>query len=210
MQLTTPQGYDFFEAASAMQKEIRRGNEERAMYWALELGYRYPSYVWYRLCTIASEDIGPADNSIVLLISALRDNYILCAKKSARPGERIILAHAIIALCRAPKSRVADDLCVVVSHQIESEKVKLEIPDYALDFHTKRGRQMGRKIDDAGWDHWYDEGCKLTAEVPGLERLQKALPRPTQKIRPAKGKARCRCPRGQEKRARPHGDVRRG
>jgi replication-associated recombination protein RarA len=48
----------------------------------------------------------------------------------------IILAHAVIALCRAPKSRIADDLCALVSHRIESEHERLDIPDYALDFHT--------------------------------------------------------------------------
>lgn len=36
----------------------------------------------------------------------------------------------------------------------ESEKNRLEIPDHALDFHTKRGRKMGHVIDAAGWDHW--------------------------------------------------------
>ena len=45
---------------------------------------------------------------------------------------------------------------------------RLEIPDHALDFHTKRGRKMGHVIDAAGWDHWAELGCKLTTEVNRL------------------------------------------
>jgi replication-associated recombination protein RarA len=82
---------------------------------------------------------------------------------SQRPQERIILAHAIIALCRAPKSRIADDLACVVSHQRESEGLRREIPDYALDQHTQRGKRLGRGIQ-----HWAEEGCQLTNEVAGL------------------------------------------
>ena len=51
MQLRTERGYDFFEAASASQKEIRSGNEESATYWAVELSGRYPDFAWYRLAT---------------------------------------------------------------------------------------------------------------------------------------------------------------
>jgi replication-associated recombination protein RarA len=35
--LKTKKGYDFFEVASALQKCIRRGMGEEAMYWAVEL-----------------------------------------------------------------------------------------------------------------------------------------------------------------------------
>jgi hypothetical protein len=164
----TPRGYEFFEVASAMQKEIRRANEESAMFWAVELSVRYPAFTWYRLATIASEDIGPADNNMVILIDVLRRNAAECTRRPGRPTERIMLAHAVIALCRAPKSRIADDLCALTSHRIESEGEKLEIPDYALDFHTKRGRAKGRQIDDRGWDHWAAEGCKLANEADDL------------------------------------------
>jgi hypothetical protein len=84
-------------------------------------------------------------------------------KASKRPSERIILAHAIIALCRAPKSRIADDLAALVSHQREHEGLRREIPDYALDQHTRRGKAKGRS-----WQHWADEGCQLAHEAEGL------------------------------------------
>lgn len=161
--LTTARGYDFFEVASALQKEIRRGNEEDAMHWALELGSKFSDFLWLRLGLIASEDIGPADNSISLLLHALEDNYRRVKKKSSRPAENIILAHAIIALCRAKKSRISDDLACCVSHQIEDEGLKLAVPDYALDIHTRRGKQA-----DRAWDHWATEGSRINNEEAGL------------------------------------------
>lgn len=119
--LTTANNYDFYEVASALQKEIRRGDEEAALFWALELAGAYDTFLWRRLAIIASEDIGPADNTMVGLIDVLAVNYRDVQKASSRPQERIILAHAVIALCRAKKSRVADDLACLVSHQRESE-----------------------------------------------------------------------------------------
>ena len=46
-----------------------------------------------------------------------------------------------------------------VAHQIADEGLKRDIPDYALDFHTRRGKSSGRS-----WDHWDNEGCKLENE----------------------------------------------
>jgi replication-associated recombination protein RarA len=105
---------------------------------------------------------------MVPLIDVLRRNAAGALRRPGRPTERIMLAHAVLALCRAPKSRVCDDFAAWTSHRIESEGEKLEIPDYALDFHTKRGRAKGRQIGDAGWTHWAKEGCKLSNEVERL------------------------------------------
>ena len=61
-QTITPGGYLMGEVASAMQKEIRRGHEREALFWATELDLAgYGDYVWKRLRIIASEDVGLAD-----------------------------------------------------------------------------------------------------------------------------------------------------
>ena len=44
-QLWTEGGYVLGEVISALQKEIRRGNEQEAMYWALELVPKYEAYL---------------------------------------------------------------------------------------------------------------------------------------------------------------------
>ena len=133
------------------------------MFWALELATKFEDFLWRRLTIIASEDIGPADSSMAILIETLHWQYVDVRKKSTKPMELPMLAHAIIALCRAPKSRVADDLACLVAHQRDNEGLRREIPDYALDQHTGRGKQLKR-----GWDHWAHEGSKIENEAMGL------------------------------------------
>lgn len=148
------------EVASALQKEIRRGrkHEARAMYWATELEEVNPCFLWNRLRLIASEDISIANSSMVLLIDTLHKWY-LEFKKRKKNEHRLFLAHAILALCRSPKSRIACELIQVVYGEKKFEGLKLRIPDYALDMHTAKGKAKKR-----GMKHFLEEGAKLVNE----------------------------------------------
>jgi len=56
---TTPNGHAIDEAVSALQKSIRRGLEEDALYWGKELyltDKAVAGIAWSRLRVIASED----------------------------------------------------------------------------------------------------------------------------------------------------------
>ncbi len=76
-QLKTASGYLNSECTSAMQKCIRRGLEEDALFWATELDLAgYGAYVWKRLQIIASEDIGLADPNVCVQVRALYDDSI--------------------------------------------------------------------------------------------------------------------------------------
>lgn len=161
-QRQSPRGYDVYELLSALQKDIRRGNEYEAIFWAVELegcGKRERSTLWNRLRVIASEDIGIADPVAPLIIDVLEKNYYSFKDKEDDPN-RVFLVNAILYLAKSPKSRIVDDLLVAVYGDIKFKDKKLEIPDYALDKHTKRGREMGR-----GWEHFYTEGAKLSNEA---------------------------------------------
>ena len=151
--LKTASGYEYGEVISALQKDIRRGNEEAAMFWALELYERYSNALWTRLRVIVNEDIGLANPQALLLVDAQASHYEWCPKEGSK---RLILANTILYLCRSEKSREADHFQCVINQRRQQEGWHLEIPDYALDKHTRRGAQMGR-----GWKHWFDEGCKL-------------------------------------------------
>ena len=155
-QVYTKGGYPLLEAASALQKTIRRGLEVEAMFWAVEIEEGQPNYVWYRLVTIANEDIGIASPMVIMLVNSLKDQYMWLKQQSQQPNERLCIANAVMAMCRAKKTRLADDLQGIVYLKREYESWKLEVPDYALDKHTARGRQKGR-----GVEHWYEEGCQL-------------------------------------------------
>jgi hypothetical protein len=98
-QLWTPSGYLFGEATSAMQKSVRRGWTEQAMYWAFELAGRYPGYVWRRLNVIVNEDVGIGTPDAIIEFWHLSSN-------PKRIGAD--LAEAVCMLCACRKTRLAD------------------------------------------------------------------------------------------------------
>ena len=168
----TSRGYDIYELASALQKDVRRGNEYQAMFWAVELESFNPTALWNRLRVIASEDIGIANPLAPLVIDVLEKEYD-DAKERENDSYRLFLTHAVLFLARSRKSRIVDDLLNVVYGEIQHEDKKLPIPDYALDMHTLRGKKMGR-----GLEHFFSEGTKLNKEPfrnPYTEKAKEIL-----------------------------------
>ena len=102
-------GYNLDEVISVIQKEIRRGNEYQAVYWALELESFNSKVLWNRLKIIATEDVGLANPTIPLLIFVLEKNYFDTYKRKNNL-DKLFLIHAILLLSRTPKSRIVDDL----------------------------------------------------------------------------------------------------
>jgi replication-associated recombination protein RarA len=155
----TQHGYPLDEVISALQKDIRRGHEEQALYWALELLPRYEMYLWRRLIVICNEDIGLGNPGVLVQIPALRAQFFEFRGEGKDGTCRLILANAIMLMCRSPKARTADHLQRVVTQQwMEDQRAEQmrPIPDYALDKHTFRGKGLGR-----GFEQWVDEGCYL-------------------------------------------------
>lgn len=154
--LKTPGGYLNSECTSAMQKCIRRGIQEEALFWATELDLAgYGAYVWKRLRIIASEDIGLADPNLCVQVRVLYENWVEQRKKKEDRSlaDRLFLVHAILLCVRAKKSRMVDTALITM---YESERPKLEIPDFALDMHTTKGRALHR-----GVNHFFTEGATI-------------------------------------------------
>jgi replication-associated recombination protein RarA len=142
-----------------LQKSIRRGWERQALYFAAELDLAgYSNYCWKRLRIIASEDVGPADPMAPVIVRTLYENWLEQRKadKGDSSNTRLFLTHAVIALARAKKSRLVDHALMVA---FEGERTTIEVPDCALDMHTRRGRKLGR-----GEAHFFDEAAKLENE----------------------------------------------
>jgi len=153
----TVNGYDFFEVSSALQKSIRRGLEDDALFWMVELFLsNYGEYCWKRLKIIVSEDIGLAAPNLPANIQALYQMYSDQVKKSdgKKFPERLFLTHAVIMMCRAKKSRLVD-WSVMAYWDTHADTLR-DIPDVALDKHSARGRKKGR-----GWKHFFEEGTLL-------------------------------------------------
>lgn len=156
--IKTQRGYLLDEVISAIQKEIRRGEERNALYWCYELVPRFEQYMWRRLVTIAHEDIGIANPLALIVVPVCRQAYFDFRSWDKDGSARLALANAITLMARSPKSRLADHIQHVVmdEYTADHEKVCKRIPDYALDKHTSVGRRKRR-----GFDHWFREGCSL-------------------------------------------------
>jgi len=174
--IKTKRGYRFDEASSAMQKAIRRNDPRIAGYFAIEFFESGMSkYVWKRLLTISAEDCAGV---ITQEVEALRTAYWLINDGQKVPTKgRIFIAKAVLLLCAWPKSRDSDHLTNLIydrtstmdATQIEKELEacrgdKVEIPEYALDCHTARGKAMGKKKKD----FFKEEHEALKPRQPGL------------------------------------------
>jgi len=164
----SPKGYDFFQLLSALQKDIRRGNEKYAVRWAIELesmGSRATTALWNKLKGIASEDIGPANQIAPIVVYLLEMQYVGFKKSpNKNKPERLPLVNAIAFLANSLKCRVIDNLLTAVYGERDFENWNPSIPDYALDKHTIKGKQKGM-TGEKGIEYFFDEGTKLNREA---------------------------------------------
>lgn len=170
----TLNGFNADEIISALQKSIRRGKEEDAAKFAYELYATSPELeakCWQRLLTISVEDIGmgnPMASVIINSLSQMRKNFdYLDVDRS------LYMIHAVRVLCESKKDRSSDILKNICLEE-NARGIVPEIPDYALDKHTRRGQEMGR-----GLDHFYKEASKVHPQMEiennYAEKLKKIL-----------------------------------
>lgn len=161
-QVTTRHGLAADEVISALQKSIRRGLTEEAVALAFEMyqtSRELEDFAWLRLHVISVEDVGfgcPQAPILVAALDASRARFDYSA-----PDRALFLVHAVRYLCAQPKDRSSDLLLNIVAEQSRRGMCP-QIPDYALDMHTRRGRHMGR-----GMQHFLDEASKVEPPAPG-------------------------------------------
>lgn len=142
---TTEHGFAADEVISALQKCTRRGMTDNVLLLGWEMYVTSPEMeemMWSRLCVMAVEDIGLGNANAPVLIETLYQQH----KRYPRPsGDRFLFAaHAIRVLCGSEKDRTSDDMVNWAKRSIELGDSLPEIPDVALDMHTRRGQEMGR------------------------------------------------------------------
>jgi hypothetical protein len=156
----TRRGYEPYECISAVQKAIRRSQPREAVYWGWELwASGYDNWAWARLNEILSEDIGIADRYLPATIKSLEGQSKFEKQKKNHGGLQFV--HAVLLMATAKKSRLVDWLLMEVN---SNNCERLEIPDYALDRHTRRGLRMGRD-----WTHFMEHGARLIDPEPAAE-----------------------------------------
>jgi putative ATPase len=133
-------GEEHYNLISALHKSMRGGNADAAVYYLarmLDAG-EDPLYIARRLIRFASEDIGLANNSALMLATAA---YEAC-KKIGIPECNVNLAHCVIYLAKSPKS---------IAAYVAFEKAKAEVatsgnlpvPLYLRNAPTKLMKEIG-------------------------------------------------------------------
>lgn len=180
--MRTKHGYSVDEVASAVQKCIRRGNEEAALYWSWEMikspNPSHHTHLWNRLKVIASEDVGEGDRYMPILIDVLWRNW------KAKKSEHIFTVNAVTALVRAKKSRINDNAINMIRSEAllrewDGKPIPVEYLDAAglvstvppvydkrsswefADKHTIAGKKAG-----LGKADFYQRGARLGNKAP--------------------------------------------
>ncbi len=167
--VTTAGGLAADEVISTLQKSIRRGDVRNAVLCAADMSAtsdELDRYLWDRLHVIAVEDIGFGAPHAVATIVALDT-----ARQRFPPGshDRLLFAvHAVRLLAGADKDRSNDELANVVRLDIAGG-ARPEVPDHAIDMHTRRGQELGRDLA-----HFLTEGARVEPELADRERQWRA------------------------------------
>lgn len=135
-------GDQHYDTISAFHKSVRGSNADAALYYLARMlqSGEDALYIARRMCVIASEDIGIADNTLLPLAMA---TYGAC-EKIGMPECRINLAHCTVALCHAPKStRAYRGLNAAYAALAEPGIAGLPIPIHLRNAPTRLMKEMG-------------------------------------------------------------------
>jgi replication-associated recombination protein RarA len=150
------------EVISAFQKAVRRGELEEATLLAYEMyatSEELEECLWHRLQVISVEDVGSGSFLEPVIVDAV---YRMHTRVPRGRGDRFLFAvHAIRLLVGSAKDRTSDELANWAAGVMQSGQRLPQIPDHALDMHTRRGREMGRDLL-----HFLQTGAHVNNEVP--------------------------------------------
>lgn len=161
----TAHGFAADEVISSLQKYLRRGCLEDAALIAYEMyatSAELEECLWRRLEVISIEDVGFGYVDLPAVIDALYAMHNRVPRND--PSRFLFAAHAVRLIATSPKDRTSDELGWWTAAVVDAGQRLPEIPDFALDVHTRRGVEMGR-----GDEHFLLEGALLANEVPGRD-----------------------------------------
>jgi len=137
-------GEEHYNLISALHKSMRGGNANAAIYYLvrmLEAG-EDPLYIARRLIRFASEDIGLANNSALMLANA---SYDAC-KNIGMPECGVNLAHCVVYLAKSTKN-----IAVYMGYEKAMSEIafsgNLPVPLYLRNAPTKLMKDLGYAKD---------------------------------------------------------------
>ncbi len=140
-------GEEHYNLISALHKSMRGGDAQAALYWLarmIESG-EDPLFIARRMIRFASEDIGLANNSALMLMTAVHD---ACAKIGL-PECNVVLAHGVVYLSKSKKS-----IAVYKAYNYTIEEIN-ESGSLPVPLHLRNAPTKLMKDLDYGKDYKY-------------------------------------------------------
>jgi putative ATPase len=127
-------GEEHYNIISALHKSMRGGDADAALYWLARMlvAGEDPMYLVRRLVRFASEDVGLANNSALMLATSVWD----ACKNLGLPECKVHLAQLVIYLSKSPKS-VDAYLAYGKAEQDATELGNLQVPLHIRNAPTK-------------------------------------------------------------------------
>jgi len=142
---------DHYDVISAFIKSIRGSDPDAGLYWLarmLESG-EDARYIARRLVILASEDIGRADSTSLLVADAAAR----AVEFVGLPEAQLNLAHAVVHLATAPKSNRVT-VALGRARADVRERAAGEVPNHLRDAHYQGARSLGH---GEGYDYPHDD-----------------------------------------------------
>ncbi|MDO9231309.1 MAG: replication-associated recombination protein A [bacterium] len=133
-------GEEHYNIISALHKSMRGGDANAAVYWMARMleGGEDPIYIARRLVRFASEDVGLANNTALILANAV---YDACHKLGA-PECNVHLAQCVIYLSKSKKDITAYEAYTKAKSDVEKFG-NLPVPFHIRNAPTKLMKDLG-------------------------------------------------------------------
>lgn len=146
-----------YDITSAFVKSMRGGDPDATLYWLAVLLHagEDPRYIARRMVIHASEDVGLADNAALQTAVSAFD----AIERIGMPEGRIVLAHAALHICRAPKSNSAYRGINLALEHVKSNSI-MPVPSHLRDTHYEGAAPLGRggyKSPHSAEDGWLEQ-----------------------------------------------------
>jgi putative ATPase len=152
-------GEEHYNIISALHKSMRGGDADAALYWLARMlvAGEDPMYIIRRLVRFASEDVGLANNSALMLATSVWD----ACKNLGLPECKVHLAQLVIYLAKSPKS-VDAYLAYGEAEKDAAELGNLPVPLHIRNAPTKlmkdlnygKGYKYSPLVDSTGQEYF--------------------------------------------------------
>jgi len=158
---------EHYNLISALHKSVRGSDPDAALYWFARMleGGEDPLFLARRLIRMASEDIGLADPTALMVAGEAARTY----ERLGSPEGELALAHCVIHLATAPKSNAAY-VAYKAARRAAAETGSLMPPKHILNAPTSMMKDQGYG-SGYKYDHDTEEGFSGQDYFPdGMQR----------------------------------------